>query len=65
VKSSSTTGFNTLALASSNQTKLYGNGMTAGQLALLAGYSGLLFGPGNSQRTRCSSVAPGPSTSTR
>jgi hypothetical protein len=49
VKSSSTTGFNTTASAASNQTKLYGNGHTAGGIAVSAGYSGTLFGPGNSQ----------------
>ena len=50
VKSSGVTGKNTVALASSNQTKLYGNGMTAGQIATQAGLAaGLLFGPGNSQ----------------
>jgi hypothetical protein len=50
VKSSATTHFNTVASASSNQTKLYGNGMTAGQIALQAGQgSATLFGPGNSQ----------------
>src|SRR5205823_2242558 len=52
---SSASGFNTTALAVSNQTKLYGNGQTAGQIALGAGYSGMLFGPGNSQphKTLC------------
>lgn len=50
VKSSAITHFNTVASASSNQTKLYGNGMTAGQIALLAGQGGvMLLGPGNSQ----------------
>ena len=50
VKPSATTGFNALVSASSNQTKLYGNGMTAGQIALQAGTGGvMLFGPGNSQ----------------
>ena len=50
VKSSSETGFNTSASASSNQTKLYGNGMTAGQIATNGGAgSAMLFGPGNSQ----------------
>lgn len=39
----------TSAPASSNQTKLYGNGKTAGQIATAAGYSGTLYGPGNSQ----------------
>jgi hypothetical protein len=36
-------------MATSNQTKRYGNGTTAGQVALEAGYSGMLHGPGNSQ----------------
>jgi hypothetical protein len=50
VKSSATTGFNTVVSASSNQTKLFGNGLTAGQIALQAGLGGvMLFGPGNSQ----------------
>ena len=54
VKPSSTTnvtpGHDTHALASSNQTKLYGNGQTAGQIATQAGFgSATLHGPGNSQ----------------
>jgi hypothetical protein len=54
VKPSSTTnatGHNTNAAASSNQTKLYGNGKTAGQIAMQNGASGStnLYGPGNSQ----------------
>ena len=53
VKPSSLTsqaGHNTVALASSNSTKLYGNGKTAGQIATQAGFgSAKLFGPGNSQ----------------
>jgi len=50
VKPSSTTSHNTFALASSNQTKLYGNGQTAGQIATQAGFgSATLHGPGNSQ----------------
>ena len=50
VKPSATTGFTALVSASSNRTKLYGNGMTAGQIALLAGMgSAMLLGPGNSQ----------------
>jgi len=50
VKPSSSTGKNTIALASSNQTKLYGNGLTAGQIATQAGMAEApLFGPGNSQ----------------
>jgi hypothetical protein len=46
-----TLGHNTHALASSNQTKLYGNGKTAGQIAATqAGFgSATLYGPGNSQ----------------
>jgi hypothetical protein len=41
---------NTSAPASSNQTKLYGNGKTAGQIATAAGYgSATLYGPGASQ----------------
>jgi hypothetical protein len=41
---------NTSAPASSNQTKLYGNGKTAGQIATQAGYgSATLYGPGASQ----------------
>jgi hypothetical protein len=39
----------THALATSNKTKLYGNGQTAGQIAVQAGYTGMLHGPGNSQ----------------
>jgi hypothetical protein len=60
VKPSSTTnvapGHNTHALASSNKTKLYGNGQTAGQIATQAGFgNAMLFGPGNSQphKTNC------------
>jgi hypothetical protein len=50
VKPSSQTSHNTLAPASSNQTKLYGNGQTAGQIATRAGFgSAMLHGPGNSQ----------------
>ena len=50
VKPSSATSHNTLAPASSNATKLYGNGKTAGQIATQAGFgSSMLFGPGNSQ----------------
>ncbi len=56
VKPSNTTSHNTYALASSNQTKLYGNGQTAGQIATQAGFGGAtLHGPGNSQphKTMC------------
>jgi hypothetical protein len=50
VKASSKSGFNTFATATSNQTKLYGNGQTAGQIAIQAGFgAAILFGPGNSQ----------------
>jgi hypothetical protein len=51
VKSSSTTGFNMHAAAGSNATKSYGNGRTAGQIAVQngAGVSADLYGPGNSQ----------------
>jgi hypothetical protein len=50
VKPSSVTSHNTVAPASSNQTKLYGNGKTAGQIATQAGFGGAnLYGPGNSQ----------------
>jgi len=40
---------NTTAPATSNKTKLYGNGTTAGQIAIQFGYTGDLNGPGNSQ----------------
>jgi hypothetical protein len=41
---------NQWAAASSNRTKRYGNGSTAGQIATQAGYgSAMLYGPGNSQ----------------
>jgi hypothetical protein len=53
VKPSSTTAHgqhNTTAAASSNKTKQYGNGKTAGQIATQAGYGdATLYGPGNSQ----------------
>jgi hypothetical protein len=51
VKSSEATRFNTHAAAASSSTKLYGNGRTAGQIAMQngAGASAMLFGPGNSQ----------------
>jgi hypothetical protein len=50
VKASASSGFNTFASATSNQTKLYGNGQTAGQIAIQAGFgAAILFGPGNSQ----------------
>jgi hypothetical protein len=56
VKPSSSTKHDTYATASSNQTKQYGNGKTAGQIATQAGYgNATLHGPGNSQphKTAC------------
>ena len=56
VKPSNTTKHDTYAKASSDQTKKYGNGKTAGQIATQAGYGGAtLHGPGNSQphKTLC------------
>jgi len=56
VKPASATGKNTLEAATSNKTKLYGNGKTAGQIAVQAGFGGsMLYGPGNSQphKTAC------------
>jgi len=50
VKPSNSTSHDTHASASSNQTKKYGNGKTAGQIATKAGYgNATLHGPGNSQ----------------
>ena len=50
VKPSNSTKHDTYAKASSNQTKQYGNGKTAGQIATQAGYGdATLHGPGNSQ----------------
>jgi hypothetical protein len=51
VKPSNSTAHNTNAPAGSNKTKEYGNGKTAGQIAIQHGYpsSGNLHGPGNSQ----------------
>jgi hypothetical protein len=50
VKPSNMTKHDTYAAASSDQTKQYGNGKTAGQIATQAGYgSATLHGPGNSQ----------------
>jgi hypothetical protein len=56
VKPSNTTKHDTYAKASSDQTKKYGNGKTAGQIATQAGYGdATLHGPGNSQphKTLC------------
>jgi hypothetical protein len=51
VKPSNSTAHNTSATAGSNSTKLYGNGQTAGQIAIHSGAStnAVLYGPGNSQ----------------
>jgi hypothetical protein len=49
LKPTNATAKDTHALATSNQTKRYGNGTTAGQVAVQAGYTGMLHGPGNSQ----------------
>jgi hypothetical protein len=51
VKPSNSTAKNTNAPAGSNRTKKYGNGKTAGQIAISHGYpaSGNVYGPGNSQ----------------
>jgi hypothetical protein len=51
VKPSNETAHDTHAEAQSNQTKQYGNGQTAGQIAIKNGASGktVLHGPGNSQ----------------
>jgi hypothetical protein len=56
VAPSSATSKNTFEAATSNKTKLYGNGKTAGQIAVQAGFgSSTLYGPGNSQphKTAC------------
>jgi hypothetical protein len=59
VKPGSTTQHDTYAPAGSNQTKLYGNGKTAGQIAMQNGAASgtTLHGPGNSQPHK---VAPCP-----
>jgi hypothetical protein len=51
VKPSNSTSHNVSAPAGSNATKLYGNGQTAGQIAIANGATAdtLLYGPGNSQ----------------
>jgi hypothetical protein len=61
VKASSTTHFNTHAAAGSSATKSYGNGKTAGQIAMKngAGASTNLYGPGNSQPHKASLCAGG------
>jgi hypothetical protein len=57
VKPSNSTSHNVAAPAGSNSTKLYGNGQTAGQIAIRHGASPstMLYGPGNSQSHK---VAP-------
>jgi hypothetical protein len=51
VKPANSTEHNVSAAAGSNATKLYGNGQTAGQIAMQHGASAdaMLYGPGNSQ----------------
>lgn len=59
VKPSSTTQHNTHAAAGSSQTKQYGNGQNAGQIARQngAGASTDLYGPGNSQPHKASACS--------
>jgi hypothetical protein len=61
VKPSSDTAHDTHAAASSDQTKLYGNGKTAGQIAIRNGAapSTVLHGPGNSQPHKAALCAGG------
>ena len=63
VKPSSSTNstHNTNAAAASTRTKIYGNGKTAGQIAMQkgAGASANLYGPGNSQPHKASLCANG------
>jgi hypothetical protein len=61
VKPSNDTAHDTHAAASSDETKLYGNGKTAGQIAQRngAGPSTVLHGPGNSQPHKASPCAGG------
>src|SRR5438876_10848422 len=61
VKSSSDTAHETHAPASSNQTKLYGNGQTAGEIAQQNGAapSTILHGPGNSRPHKAAPCAGG------
>jgi len=56
VKSSATTHFRVHAAAGSSSTKAYGNGKTAGQIAMQNGASAStdLYGPGNSQPHKAS-----------
>ena len=61
VKPSNETAHDTHAEAQSNQTKQYGNGQTAGQIAMKNGASGktVLHGPGNSQPHKVAPCAGG------
>jgi hypothetical protein len=61
VKPSNDTAHDTHAPASSDQTKLYGNGKTAGQIAIGNGAAGstVLHGPGNSQPHKASPCSGG------
>jgi hypothetical protein len=61
VKPSNETAHDTHAEAQSNQTKQYGNGQTAGQIAVKNGASGktVLHGPGNSQPHKAAPCAGG------
>jgi hypothetical protein len=58
LKPTNATAKDTHALATSNQTKRYGNGTTAGQVAVQAGYTGMLHGPGNSQPHKAALCGP-------
>src|SRR6266567_3822453 len=61
VKPANDTAHDTHAAASSDQTKLYGNGKTAGQIAMANGAAGstVLHGPGNSQPHKASPCSGG------
>jgi hypothetical protein len=61
IKPSNDTAHDTHAAASSDQTKLYGNGKTAGQIAIGNGAAGstVLHGPGNSQPHKASPCSGG------
>jgi hypothetical protein len=58
LKPTNATAKDTHALATSNLTKRYGNGTTAGQIAVQAGYTGMLHGPGNSQPHKAALCGP-------
>ncbi len=59
LKPTNSTSHNVSAAASSTSTKRYGNGKTAGQIAMQHGASGstMLYGPGNSQPHKVSGCA--------